>query len=240
MTMADSLQVQKTQRNVQRLQQSLLKWIALAPTPKSTSSAKEAPTPHSATPLEYMDIVPPSVALTPEHQVMPPPTLLHRCSPAPPVTRNEGRPFCSFMVIGTNLTAEQAWQRSEQPQLLIKDRVDWDNGSLFGDGGYDDAEPGSALGIYNLVDLNDWYVSSDFSLSRTNGMTKTVCASRCSQIVSKEDSILLSNYLGTCSSSHCMICKELGSNLRNPKWMLDSGAISFYPCLLRFHRIYAI
>jgi hypothetical protein len=113
----------------------------------------------------------------------------------------------------------------EQPQLPIKDRVDWDDGSLFGDGGYDDAEPGSASGIYDLVDFNDWYVYSDSSSSCTNGMTKTVCASRCSQIVSKEDSVLLSNYLSTCSSSHCTICKGLGSNLRNPEWMLDSGAI---------------
>jgi gag-polypeptide of LTR copia-type len=110
MTMADSLEVPKTQRTVQRLEQSLLNWIALAPTPESTSSAEEAPTPCSATPLEYMDIAPPSVAPTPEHQVMPPPTPPHRCSPAPPIAGNEGRPFHSFMVIGTNLTAEQAWQ----------------------------------------------------------------------------------------------------------------------------------
>jgi gag-polypeptide of LTR copia-type len=110
MTMADSLQVPKTQRTVQRLEQSLLDQITLAPTPELTSSAEEAPTPHSATPLEYMNIVPPSVAPTPECQVMPPPTPPHRCSPAPPVAGNEGRPFCSFMAIGTNLTAEQARQ----------------------------------------------------------------------------------------------------------------------------------
>jgi hypothetical protein len=48
---------------------------------------------------------------------------------------------------------------------------------------------------------------------------------RHSQIVSKEDSVLLSNYLSTCSGSHCTICKGLGSNLRNPEWMLDSGAL---------------
>jgi hypothetical protein len=82
------------------------------------------------------------------------------------------------MAIGINLTAKQAWQRSEQTQLPIEDRVNWDDGSLFGDGGYDDAEPGSALGIYNLVDFDDWYVYSDSSSSHTNGMTKTVCASR--------------------------------------------------------------
>jgi hypothetical protein len=106
--------------------------------------------------------------------------------------------------------------------------VDWDDGSLFGDGGYDDVEPGSASGIYDLIDFNDWYVYSDSSSSRTNGMTKTVCASKHSQIVSKEDSVFLSNYLSTCSGSHCTICKGLGSNLRNPEWMLDSGAMMHF------------
>jgi hypothetical protein len=110
MTMADSLQVPKTQRMVQQLEQSLLEQIALAPMPKLTSSAEEAPTPCSATPLKYMDIAPPSVAPTPECQVMPPPTPPHRHSPAPPIAGNEGCPFHSFMVIGTNLTAEQAQQ----------------------------------------------------------------------------------------------------------------------------------
>jgi Integrase core domain/GAG-pre-integrase domain len=106
--------------------------------------------------------------------------------------------------------------------------VDWDDGSLFGDGGYDDAEPGSASGIYDPVDFDDWYVYSDSSSARTNGITKTVCASKHSQIVSKEDSVLLSNYLSTCSGSHCTICKGLGSNLRNPEWMLDSGATAHF------------
>jgi hypothetical protein len=223
MTMADSLQVPKTQRTIQRLEQSLLEWIECTPTPESTSSAEETPIPRPATPLEYMDLEP-----TPKHQMVPPPTPPHRRSPVPPVAGNQGRPFRSFMAIRTNLTAEQAWQQSEQPQLLIEDRVDWDDGSLFGDGGYDDAEPGSASGIYNLVDFDDWYVYSDSSSSCTNGMTKTVCASRCSQIVSKEDSVLLSNYLSTCSGSHCTICKGSGSNLRNPEWMLDSGATAHF------------
>jgi gag-polypeptide of LTR copia-type len=238
MTMADSLEVPKTQRTVQRLEQSLLNRIEHAPTPESTSSVEETPIPRPATPLEYMDLEPPSVAPTPERQMTPPPTPPIRRSPAPPVTGNGGHPFRSFMAIGTNLTAEQARQRSEQPQLPIEDRVDWDDGSLFGDGGYDDAEPGSASGIYDLVDCDEWYVYSDSSSACTNGITKTVCASRRSQIVSKEDSVLLSNYLSTCSGSHCTICKGSGSNLRNPEWMLDSGAL--YPCLLRFHRIYAI
>jgi hypothetical protein len=194
MTMVDFMQVPKTQKTVQQLEQSLLQWITSAPMPESTFSAEEVPTLHSATPLEYMDIAPPSVAPTPECQVTPPPTPPHRRSPAPPITRNEGRPFHSFMVISSNLAAEQAQQRSEQPQLPIEDRVDWVDGSLFGDGGYDNAEPGSALGIYDLIDFNEWYVYSDSSLSCTNGMTKTVCTSRHSQIVSKEDSVLLSNY----------------------------------------------
>jgi hypothetical protein len=116
----------------------------------------------------------------------------------------------------------------EHSQLPIEDRVDWDEGSLFGDGGYDNAEPGSASGIYDLIDFDDWYVYSDSSSSCTNGMTKTVCTSRHSQIVSKEDSVLLSNYLSTCSSSHCTICKGSGSNLRNPEWMLDSGATAHF------------
>jgi hypothetical protein len=228
MQMADSMQVLKTQRMVQQLKQSLLQRITPAPTPESTSSVEEALSPRPATPLEYIDLEPLSVAPTPEHQMTPPPTLPNRCSPASPITGNEGCPFRSFMVIGTNLTAEQARQRSEQPQLPIKDRVDWDDWSLFGEEGYDNVEPGSALGIYDLVDFDDWYVYSDSSLSRTNGMTKTVCASRHSQIVSKEDSVLLSNYLSTCSSSHCMICKGSGSNLRNPEWMLNSGTTAHF------------
>jgi hypothetical protein len=233
--MVDSLQVPKTQRTVQRLEQSLLDRIVCAPMPELTSSTEETPIPHLATPLEYMDLEPPSVAPTPEHQMTPPPTPPNRCSPVPPVARNEGCPFRSFMVIGTNLTAKQARQLLEQPQLPIEDRVDWDDGSLFGDGGYDDAEPGSALGIYDLVDFNDWYVYLDSSSSHTNGMTKTVCTSRRSQIVSKEDSVLLSNYLSTCSSSHCTICKGSGSNLRNPEWMLDSGAmVHFTPVFSDF------
>jgi hypothetical protein len=74
------LQVLKTQRTVQRLEQSLLDRIEHAPMPESTSSAEETPILHPATPLEYMDLEPPSVALTPEHQMMPPPTPPHRRS----------------------------------------------------------------------------------------------------------------------------------------------------------------
>jgi hypothetical protein len=95
-------------------------------------------------------------------------------------------------------------------------------------GSLTDAEPGSASGIYDLINFDDWYVYSDSLSSRTNGMTKTVCTSKCSQIVSKEDSVLLSKHLSTCSSSHCTICKGSGSNLRNPEWMLDSGATAHF------------
>jgi hypothetical protein len=63
MTIVDSLEVPKTQRTVQRLEQSLLDRIECAPTPKSTSSAEETPILRPATPLEYMDLEPPSVAL---------------------------------------------------------------------------------------------------------------------------------------------------------------------------------
>jgi hypothetical protein len=83
MTMADSLQVLKTQRMVQRLEQSLLDWIVLTPMPELTSSAEETLSHHPATPLEYMDLAP-----TPECQVMPPPTPPHRHSPVPPVIGN--------------------------------------------------------------------------------------------------------------------------------------------------------
>jgi hypothetical protein len=110
MTMVDSLQVPKTQRMVQWLEQSLLDRIEHAPTPESTSSAEETPILHPATPLKYMDLEPPSVAPTPEHQMTPPPTPPNRHSPAPPVAGNEGCPFQSFMAISTNLTAEQARQ----------------------------------------------------------------------------------------------------------------------------------
>jgi hypothetical protein len=131
MQMADSMEVPKTQRMVQWLEQSLLDRIECAPMPESTSSAEE-PIPHPATPLEYMDLEPPSVAPTPEHQMTPPPTLPNRRSPAPPIAGNEGCPFQSFMAIETHLTAKQAWQQLEQPWLPIEDRVDWDDGSLFG------------------------------------------------------------------------------------------------------------
>jgi hypothetical protein len=66
MTMADSLQVPKTQRTVQQLEQSLLDRIKRTPTPESTSSAEETPILCPATPLEYMDLEPPSVAPTSE------------------------------------------------------------------------------------------------------------------------------------------------------------------------------
>jgi hypothetical protein len=110
MTMVDSLQVPKTQRMVQWLEQSLLDRIERAPMPKSTSSAEKTPIPCPATPLEYMDLEPPSVVPTPERQMTPPPTLPNRRSPAPPIARNEGCPFQSFMAIGSNLTAKQARQ----------------------------------------------------------------------------------------------------------------------------------
>jgi hypothetical protein len=110
MQMADSMEVLKTQRMVQQLEQSLLQRIEHAPTPESTSSAEETPIPRPATPLEYMDLEPPSVAPTPEHQMTPPPTPPNRRSPAPPIAGNEGCPFRSFMAISTNLTAEQARQ----------------------------------------------------------------------------------------------------------------------------------
>src|SRR6266850_4579354 len=81
MIMADHLQVPRTQRTVQRLEQSLLEWIYDPPNPSSSSEEGETGTEappslvlHPATPLEYMDKMPPSVAPTPEH-----------CSPAPQV-----------------------------------------------------------------------------------------------------------------------------------------------------------
>src|SRR6266850_1650648 len=102
MMVVDHLQVPRTQRTVQRLEQSLLERITTPPILSSSSEEGETgtqapPSPilRPATPLEYMDDTPPSVAPTPEC-----------CSPAPqerpfsvpPIDRagNGGRPFSSF------------------------------------------------------------------------------------------------------------------------------------------------
>ena len=42
------------------------------------------------------------------------------------------------------------------------------------------------------------------------------------------DSVLLSKYSSSCPSSHCTVCKGLGSNLVNPEWMLDLGTSAHF------------
>ena len=94
MNTADHLQVPKTQRNVQRLEQSLLERSASFPSLASITEELhgiEPPVQRPATPLEYMDSPPPSTAPTSEggspiipERYLPPP---------PPVAGNGGRPF---------------------------------------------------------------------------------------------------------------------------------------------------
>jgi len=57
---------------------------------------------------------------------------------------------------------------------------------------------------------------------------KTVCASKCNRTFSKSNSEILHKYLSICLGSHCTVCKGLGSNLRNPEWMLDLGTSAHF------------
>ena len=92
MISADHLQVPKTQRNIQRLEESLLERSASFPS--LASIAEDLPRiepPVSATPLECMDSPPPATAPTPEGGS---PIIPERDLPAPPpVAGNDGHPF---------------------------------------------------------------------------------------------------------------------------------------------------
>ena len=102
--------------------------------------------------------------------------------------------------------------------------LDGDYCSLFGDG----QEPGSASGIYDLIQDDDGYVPSDSLWSHTNDQAFLVSHLTMTRTASISDSVLLSKYLSPCPSSHCIVCKGSGSNLVNPEWMLDSGTSAHF------------
>ena len=91
-----------------------------------------------------------------------------------------------------------------------------------------DGEPGTAFSIYNLIDDGDGYVLSDSTLHCTNENPTTVCASECTKTLSRLDSVILAKYASSCTGIHCTICKGSSSQLRNPEWMLDSGASAHF------------
>ena len=177
---------------VQRLKQSLLERIYDPPNPSSSSEEGEtgAEVPpslvlHPATPLEYMDDMPPSVAPTPERWS---PAPQERPTFTPPIDRagNGGHPFsgfcCAPMAIGTNVPHRTYTE---------EDCISWgDSSSLFGND-----EPGSASGIYDLIQDDDWYVFNDSALSHTDMIApKTACASKRNRTLSKLDSVILNKY----------------------------------------------
>jgi len=192
MTMVDHLQVPRTQRTVQRLEQSLLERIYDPPNLSSSSEEGEtgieappSPVLHPATPLEYMDEMPPSVVPTPECWS---PAPQKRPTSALPIDRagNGGHPFSSFhhtpMVLGTNVPPRTYTE---------EDCISWgDSSSLFGND-----EPGSASGIYDLIQDDNWYVFNDSTLSYTDMIApKTACASKRNRTLSKLDSVILNKY----------------------------------------------
>ena len=131
---------------------------------------------------------------------------------------NDGHPF-------------QIWGRTHplnnQTSYQSNDAVSYgDNESLFG--GWEDGELGTASGIYDLINDGDGYVLSDSTLHCTNENPTTVCASECTKTLSRSDSVILAKYASSCMGIHCTICKGLSSQLRNPEWMLDSGASAHF------------
>ena len=91
-----------------------------------------------------------------------------------------------------------------------------------------DGELGTALVIYDLIDNGDGYVLSDSTLHCTNENPTTVCASERTKTLSRSDSVILAKYASSCMGIHCTICKGSSSQLRNPEWMLDSGASAHF------------
>ena len=101
-----------------------------------------------------------------------------------------------------------------------------DNKSLFRD--YNDVEPGTASGIYDLINNDDGYILSDSTLPCTDENPTIVCASECTKTLSRSNSVILAKYASSCTGIHCTICKGSGSQLRNPEWMLDSDASAHF------------
>ena len=120
-----------------------------------------------------------------------------------------------------------AWPLNEPSSYHSNNAVSYgDNESLFE--GWVDGEPGTASGIYNLIDNGDGYILSDFTLHCTNENPTTVCASECTKTLSRSDSVILAKYASSCIGIHCTICKGSSSQLRNPEWMLDSGTSAHF------------
>jgi hypothetical protein len=125
MISADHLQVPKTQRNVQRLEESLLERSASFPSLASIAEdlpGIKPPIQCPATPLEYMDSPPPATAPSPEGGS---PIIPERDLPTPPpVAGNNG---CPFQIWGhIHLLNDQTSHQSD-------DAVSYrDNESLFG------------------------------------------------------------------------------------------------------------
>ena len=126
MNTADHLQVPKTQRNVQRLKQSLLERSASFPSLASIAEELhriKPPVQCPATPLEYFDSLPPTMAPTPEGGS---PIIPERYLPSPPPV--EGNGGCPFLIMGpVHPLNDRTGHQSD-------DAVSYgDNESLFGD-----------------------------------------------------------------------------------------------------------
>ena len=281
MISADHLQVLKTQRNIQRLEQSLLERSASFPSLSSIAEELhriEPPVQCPATPLKYMDSPPPTIAPTPEggspiiskrYLLSPPPVAGNEgcpfqirnrpnCSPSPPLNPlrilignfspgASGFPpphpiqFCpdpGYQPIGSQPQQSPgilgAWPLNEPSGYHSDDAVSYeDNESLFE--GWVDGEPGTASGIYDLIQDDDGYILSDSTLSSTNENPTTVCASKHTKTLSRSDSVILAKYASSCTDIHCTICKGLSSQLRNPEWRLDLGTSAYFtPVFLDF------
>ena len=166
--------------------------------------------------MEYLDSLPPATAPTPEGGSL---IIPERDLPTPPpVDGNDG---CLFQIWGCiHLLHNQTGNQSD-------DAVSYgDNESLFG--GWEDGEPGTASGIYDLIDNGDGYVLSDSTLHCTNENPTTGCTSECTKTLSRSDSVILAKDASSCTGIHCTICKGSSSQFRNPEWMLDLGTSAHF------------